>query len=195
MIEITKLGTEYGKHYIDLNYINKDSLVYSFGIGEDISFDMEIINRKGCTIHAFDPTPKSLKWIKSQNLPDTFKFYEYGLSNIDGILSFEPPPNPEWVSYKESSKGEFSFPVKKLSTILKELGHSKRIDFLKLDIEGSEYSVIENILKENLNPFQMSIEFHGDPKYIISWVTENKQLRDSYHAYVFPDNEIYFFTK
>jgi FkbM family methyltransferase len=195
-MNITKLGSEYGKHYVVLDFINKDSLVYSFGIGEDITFDLELMNRTGCEINAFDPTPKSLNWIKKQNLPEKFKFFEYGLSDKDGILKFDPPPNPEWVSYKESKDGSFEFPVKSLSSVKAELGHQhKRIDFLKLDIEGSEYSVIDNVILQKLNPIQMSVEFHGSHEDIISWVSNNKNLRDSYHAYLFPDNEIFFFTK
>ena len=32
-MNITKLGSEYGKHYAVLDFLNKNSLVYSFGIG------------------------------------------------------------------------------------------------------------------------------------------------------------------
>lgn len=42
---------------------------------------------------------------------------------------------------------------------MEELGHSK-IDLLKMDIEGSEYEVIQNILDERLEITQILIEFH-----------------------------------
>ena len=41
-----------------------------------------------------------------------------------------------------------------------DLGH-KHIDVLKMDIEGSEYDVIENILNTNISINQILIEFHG----------------------------------
>lgn len=195
-MNITKLGTPYGKHYVVLDLLTKDSLVYSFGIGEDISFDLELMEKIGCSVLAFDPTPKSLAWIKSQPLPTGFQFFEYGLSDKDGTLMFEPPPNPEWVSYKESTKGSFTFPVKRMATIKKELGHhNKRIDFLKLDIEGSEFSVIDDILRDNLDPVQMSVEFHGNDGYIVDWLQANKSLQERYHAYLYPDNELFFVSK
>lgn len=194
-MKIQKLGTEYGKHYVIPELLNENSIVYSFGIGEDISFDLQLMEKTNCSVKAFDPTPKSLSWIKSQTLPEKFSFYEYGLSDKDGILKFDPPPNVEWVSYKESESGSFEFPVKKLSTILNELNHTGVIDFVKMDIEGSEYSVLDNMIEEKLLPIQMSIEFHKDFATITDWITKNKSLRDYYHAYLFENQEIYFLLK
>jgi len=34
------------------------AVVYSLGIGEDISFDLALIEKYGARVHAFDPTPK-----------------------------------------------------------------------------------------------------------------------------------------
>lgn len=195
-MSIKQLGSEYGRHYVDIELLNKDSIVYSFGIGEDITFDVELIEKVGCTVYGFDPTPKCLEWIKNNNLPDKFKFFEYGLSNKDGNISFDAPPNPDWASYKESITGQFSFPVKKLSTIIKELGHeNKKIDFIKMDIEGSEYSVIDDIMQESIHPYQMSVEFHGDEKFILDWVSNNNQLKQLYNAFLFPNKEIFFIKK
>jgi FkbM family methyltransferase len=40
--------------------------------------------------------------------------------------------------------------MKTLKDIMNELGH-EHIDVLKMDIEGSEYDVLENILNENIS--------------------------------------------
>ena len=48
--------------------------------------------------------------------------------------------------------------VKTLETIMTQLGH-KHIDVLKMDIEGAEYDVIENILSAQLLITQILIEF------------------------------------
>jgi hypothetical protein len=39
------------------------------------------------------------------------------------------------------------------------LGH-KHIDVLKMDIEGSEYDVIEDIINSNISITQILVEFH-----------------------------------
>ncbi len=40
-----------------------------------------------------------------------------------------------------------------------ELGH-KHIDLLKLDIEGAEYDVIDDLLTHGVLPHQILVEFH-----------------------------------
>ncbi len=48
----------------------------------------------------------------------------------------------------------------RISTIIQMFGHQK-IDILKMDIEGAEYAVIDDLLlSEDLNINQLLIEFH-----------------------------------
>jgi len=42
---------------------------------------------------------------------------------------------------------------------MKELGH-KYIDILKMDIEGAEYDVINEMSKSDIRPQQILVEFH-----------------------------------
>lgn len=42
---------------------------------------------------------------------------------------------------------------------MQELGHA-HIDLLKMDIEGAEYDVIQDMYNSNIRPGQMLIEFH-----------------------------------
>jgi hypothetical protein len=53
-------GNTYGGFYVHPDALSKNSIVYSFGIGEDISFDKAIIENHKCHVFAFDPTPKSI---------------------------------------------------------------------------------------------------------------------------------------
>lgn len=48
---------------------------------------------------------------------------------------------------------------RKLKTIMDECGRA-RIDPLKMDIEGSKFEVIENILNENIEVAQLCMEAH-----------------------------------
>jgi FkbM family methyltransferase len=157
-------GTEYGGWCICPDNLSKDSVVYSFGVGEDISFDLSIIKKFGVDVYAFDPTPRSISWVKSQSLPPQFKFFDYGIASYDGTANFYPPENPDHVSHTtlfkpETAHNSITVPVNRLGTIINQLGHDE-IDILKMDIEGTEYDVINDIINSGINVKQLLIEFH-----------------------------------
>jgi len=164
--EKERFGSDYGGWDIITANIDCDSIVYSFGVGEDASFDTALIEKFDLTIHAFDPTPKSIKWVKRQGFPDQFVMHEYGIASFDGTVSFNPPENPDHVSHtltdRPSTKAQaISVPVKRLGSIMVELGHD-HINVLKMDIEGAGYGVINDICASDIRPEQLLVEFHHD---------------------------------
>lgn len=157
-----RFGTDYGGYFVRTEQLCADSIVYSFGLGEDVSFDLALIERFGCTVHAFDPTPRSIEWVKRQKLPERFVLHEVGLADFDGTASFAPPENPDHVSHQIASQRDakcINLSVRRLTTLVRELGH-QRIDILKMDIEGAEYAVIEEIGCIDPRPLQLLVEFH-----------------------------------
>jgi FkbM family methyltransferase len=148
--------------------VKPGGLVYSFGVGEDISWDLAMIERFGVTVHAFDPTPRSIAWVRRQRLPAGFVFHEYGVADFDGAARFFPPRNPAWVSHtlladrREPSPASIEMPVRRLGTIMAGLGH-ERVDLIKMDIEGAEYAVVGDMLGAEPaagGATQVLIEFH-----------------------------------
>lgn len=159
-----RIGSGYGGWNVISENIRPECVVYSFGVGEDASFDVGMIQKFGVKIHAFDPTPKSIEWVKRQGFPTAFVMHEYGIASFDGTVRFNPPEKADQVSHtlldKPSTEARaIVVPVKKLTTIMKELGHDK-IDILKMDIEGAEYDVLEDLLKSEIRPAQLLVEFH-----------------------------------
>ena len=61
--------------------------------------------------------------------------------------------------HKLSGPETFDMPVKALTTIMRELGHTQ-IDLLKMDIESAEYGVIDALAATDLPIGQLLIEFH-----------------------------------
>jgi FkbM family methyltransferase len=157
-----RLGHGDGKWCICPDSINDSSVIYSFGVGFNISFDLAIIKRFGAQVHGFDPTPLSKSWIQQQPTPKNFTFHPYGLANYDGVADFLLPPNHS-VSYTMSldvdGKREAKCDVFRFATILDKLCHDK-IDIVKLDIEGAEYDVIPDLLEKRHRIRQLLIEFH-----------------------------------
>lgn len=157
-------GSEYGGWVVYPHALSPESVVYSFGLGDDVSFDLSLIERYALTVHAFDPTPQSIEWVKEQSLPEAFVFHSLGIGDFDGMATFSAPENPAFVSYSmadetRSAAGQVQAPVCRLSTIMHELGHD-HVDLLKMDIEGAEYDVLQDIARDALDVRQVLVEFH-----------------------------------
>ncbi len=158
------LGSEHGGWTVPHHLLSPDSIVYSAGIGIDISFDRALINQFGLKIHAFDPTPKSLEWLESQTLPENFHYHPWGFADHDGETRFHIPRNPKHVSCsvvnsQVTVEETISVPVRRIKSIMNELGHD-RLDLLKMDIEGAEYTVLSDLLASPLRPTLLLVEFH-----------------------------------
>jgi len=158
-------GNEYGGFYISNEKLNKNSIIYSFGVGEDISFDEAIINEFNCKVFAFDPTPKSIKWVENRKNPIEFNFHPYGIDEQSGVVEFLLPKNNDYVSgsvinqINVDKEKKIKVNMKCLADIVKDMNH-KHIDILKIDIEGSEYKILDSILLAPVKIDQILIEIH-----------------------------------
>jgi len=164
----------FGDWVICPDNINSHSIVYSLGVGEDIDLDEKLIKRFGVSVHAFDPTPNSIEWINASDISEKFDFHPYGISVIDGVLKLFPRVNRRGRKSKVmytliddgTAQGDaIEINVKQLPTIMNELNHTV-IDLLKMDIEGAEFDVLEQILQSKLNVRQILVEFHHRFKII-----------------------------
>jgi FkbM family methyltransferase len=139
------------------------SVVYSFGVGDNIAWDLAMIERFGLTVHAFDPTPASVAWLGRQNLSAAFHFHPWGIAAQDGLKKFRPPRRgmnfTPLSSDVLSRENDVDAPVYRLATIMERLGHAT-LDVLKMDIEGAEYEVLDDILKSGISVRQVLVEYH-----------------------------------
>lgn len=158
----------FGDWCLDPENINENSIIYSLGVGEDVEFDLGIIEKFGTKVHAFDPTPNTIEWLTNQDYPEQFIFHPYGIASKNETMKLFPRVN------KRGKKSNAMFSVveegdvkndavevqmKKLQTVMNELGHQK-IDVLKMDIEASEYSVIADVVNSKVEIDQILVEFH-----------------------------------
>ena len=157
-------GAGYGAWPCIANRLHQDSVVYSVGVGFDTGFDQALMAQFGLVIHGFDPTPRVIEWLQQNPQPATFKFHPLGLAWMDGELSFAAPTRENAVSgtvvpAAVADQETVAVPVSRLSTIMSELGH-ERLDVLKMDIEGAEYAVLDDMLQSDILPDQLLVEFH-----------------------------------
>uniref|UniRef100_A0A6C0DKB6 Methyltransferase FkbM domain-containing protein n=1 Tax=viral metagenome TaxID=1070528 RepID=A0A6C0DKB6_9ZZZZ len=184
-----KLGTEYGGWYVPNDIkLNENSIIYSGGVGEDVSFDLSISTKYNSNIFLIDPTEKSKKhynevinfyknkhdftgniqtdyYEKISNLQPNIEkiFYlDIGLWNKPDTLKFFKQDNQNYVS-QSLIDGMFGVNydivnVDTIKNIMVKLNHH-HIDLLKLDIEGAEINVLEQMFNDNIYPKYLCIEF------------------------------------
>jgi FkbM family methyltransferase len=154
----------YGAWVVPENLLNKDSIVYSIGIGEDISFDLDVIRHFGCQIFAYDPTPDAIAYVTRLEPDPRFIFYPIGLAAVDGVTAFSGSQGSD-VSQTlpdqdtDVLRNRSELPVNRISTLMLNNNHDE-IDLLKMDIEGFEYAVIDDMLSSNITPKCIIVEFH-----------------------------------
>jgi FkbM family methyltransferase len=148
--------------------LDEKSIVYSLGVGDEVDFDLSIIERYGVELFAFDPTPNSVDMLDASKLPDRFHFHPWAVTASDGTLEFYPRLKKDgtksdvmftMIPEPETKDDVIEVPAYSLTTITEKLGHD-RIDLLKMDIEGAEYEVLDGLLESPVLPSQLLVEFH-----------------------------------
>jgi FkbM family methyltransferase len=184
-----KLGTNYGGWKVPKNMnLNEHSIIYSAGVGEDISFDLLLQNKYNSKIYLIDPTQKAINhfneakqyydkniqftgniqndyYSKIANLKPDFHKFNYmsiGLWDKKEQLKFYKQNNNNYVSQSliENMFGSNYdiVEVNSIKNIMEENNHT-HIDLLKLDIEGTEINVLNKMLDDKIYPTYVLCEF------------------------------------
>lgn len=184
------IGNTIGGRYFDLSLLRPEMRMLSFGIGEDISFELEIENKID-RICCFDPTPKSYNYMMSLGCDKNLYFSYYGIAKERGMVKFYYPKNPDHVSCSidnlQNTTKYFEAKVFTLSEFIKgyALGN---LHILKMDIEGTEYDVIDYMFEWSIYPELLMIEFHHNKPtepYIQKLLTKYILLHQHGNDYLF----------
>lgn len=136
--EKIRLGRIADGGYVMLDDINREHAAYSFGICDDVSWDMDMA-RRGCEVYQYDHTINDLP---EKN--EHFHFFK------KGIYARRPG----------DVKQDNMLEVDELIELNQHAHHDKII--LKMDIEGYEWQVLESLSDETMSKFsQITLEIHG----------------------------------
>jgi FkbM family methyltransferase len=194
-ISVTKIGSRLGGWYVPLSWLNSKSICYCAGAGEDITFDLGLIKLKKGSVFCFDPTPRAKKHVLAHTKGvKKFNFLEYGLWNKNISLKFFAPVNPNHVSHSitnlHHTQSFFIGKCKRLQSIMKEL-HHQQLDLLKIDIEGAEYTVLNDMIKSSIFPRILCIEF-DQPTSVLKTIKMMSKLEQ--HNYLLVKQDHFNFT-
>jgi len=184
--QLARLGTDYGGWIIPVEAgLTADTVCYCAGAGEDISFECALVEHYPCSVWIIDPTPRALEHFKLLSeavsaerpfpinngrenysiAPRAFQRLYYlpvGLADRDTKLKFYLPRNPAHVSASainlQQTEAYFRASCERVSTIMRSQEHSE-IGLLKMNIEGSEYGVIQDLVATRMLPRLLLVEF------------------------------------
>jgi FkbM family methyltransferase len=151
------LGTTYGGWTIDLDSISDGDTIICGGVGEDTSFEEELLKHKNVKIIEVDPTPKSHKHLQDVKFSHVLikkAIEKDGGGKVRIYKNSNPNHVSESIDPNHRSVENDYYDVDSVS--INRLCESYKPSFIKIDIEGSEY----NVYRECLGINQICIEFH-----------------------------------
>lgn len=141
-------------------------VTYTLGVGTDLGFELDLMREFGVEVHAFDPSPESMRWVAAQRLPAGLHFQAVAVGERDGTLTLRARESesrgvPIMYSAVDESRSGPAVEVECLclETITRRLAHA-RISLLKMDVEGAEFGALRSMLAGRLRPGQLLVEFH-----------------------------------
>jgi FkbM family methyltransferase len=155
---VQRIGDEGSGWVVDTS--NPFHVCYCAGVGKGISFEVELAKLAYAPVLVLDPSPTALPTIARTNMTN-LEFLPVGLSAANGTIEFSMPADPDEGSFSVPRDGldVVSFECRNLRALMAREGDSE-IDLLKMDIEGFEYDIIDQMLAERIPVLQLCVEFH-----------------------------------
>jgi FkbM family methyltransferase len=144
-----------------LNYnLKEDSIIFDLGgyVGE---WSNTMFERYNSSIYIFEPVKKFYNGIRErfESNPKIFTF-NYGLGPKNEELSISLTKDSSSVFNPNGDRETIE--IKSVCEFLKKY-EIKKIDLLKINIEGGEYSLIENLIENDIVKMidNIQVQFHG----------------------------------
>ena len=136
-LRYVRVGRPHDGGYVMVDDFSDTKTIYSCGINDDVSWDLDMTTRSEADIYMYDHT--------IDGLPQDHVKFHFFRTGITGIYDQQHPE------------------LETLPRLLEKNGHKDDYNILlKMDIEGSEYGVFSEIDRDTLLHFsQIVIEFHS----------------------------------
>jgi FkbM family methyltransferase len=154
----------YFNYFLDSSLIDKNSIIYSFGLATNIKFEEKLASDFDVNVYCFDPTPVAVNYMKNvKNLKLIYQPYGIWVEDKKVKFYYLNSENPEnfggsITNYTGDANNSENLQCYKLKSLMSMNNHNK-IDVLKMDIEGAAIEVLNNIFNDNIFPKQIAVEF------------------------------------
>lgn len=162
-VDLVRLGSRESGWWVAEDVLSHGRIAVCAGAGEDVTLDVELLAR-GLRVITVDPTPRAIEHVRRTVPPahPGFTFLPVGLWNQQTTLFFHSPQKSSDVSHSvanlQRTTGGFEATVTTLDDVLAR-GGAGHLDFLKLDVEGAEPTVLRHLLDGGLRPRCICFEF------------------------------------
>ena len=162
---LTRIGPKLdGGYVIDRRLIQQTNTIITCGLNDDWEFEKSFLkNNKNCRVLAFDHTVDKKFWVNrfKKDIKHFFLLKKIRLRKIAGIFKY--------LDYIKFFKGDNKHNIIKIGTQninYKEITISKILEnqsnvILKIDIEGDEYKILNEIISNSEKITSLIIEFHN----------------------------------
>jgi FkbM family methyltransferase len=163
LIAGAKWFSDRGDQFHRLNYpLHSDSIVFDIGgyIGD---FSEDIYKKFGCKIFLFEPVLSSyLLCIKRFENNEKIKCFNFGISSLNEFLKIGVAENVSSFQSPHTGNKSEVVEVKDITEVIKDL-KIKKIDLVKINIEGDEFKVIPKLIESgDINKIEyIQIQFHN----------------------------------
>lgn len=158
----------YPPNFIYFDRFDSNSIVVDVGCADDADYSMHMINLYSCKCFGVDPTKKHADALalleKKHN--GLFHHLPYAVSNKSGKITFHESSSnvsgsilSDHVNILTDKSISYEIEAITINDLKQKIGN--RINILKLDLEGAEYALFNNIeQKDIIDIDQIFVEFH-----------------------------------
>ena len=155
--------------YLYCDRFNENSVIIDVGCGHKAEFSKHLIKKYNLRAFGVDPTKKHSPFLKiiEENTKGKFHHLPLAITKENGFITFnESEQNEsgsillEHTNIRNDDIKTYKVESVNLQELVRRIGLSP-IDFIKLDLEGAEYKLLDGINKKDIEIFkQIYVEFH-----------------------------------
>ena len=162
---LTRIGPKLdGGYVIDKRSIQQTNTIITCGLNDDWEFEKNFLkNNKSCKVIAFDHTIDRQFWINrfKKDIKHLFLLKKIRLRKIIGIFKYI-----DYINFFKNTNKHNIIKIGTKNIDLKEITISKILEnqsdiILKIDIEGDEYKILDEIINNSEKINTLIIEFHN----------------------------------